>query len=153
MLDIAVAGEDAPIVTLVEALLQWHAAICAHPRTPGFEAHVHASLQYMRDSFEPFAAVGVSLNTPKLHRAKDVIAVVRTFGGARIASTDTYEMAHKALKKVFLRYALSPVILPAFLLRFRCFDFVFATHMSNSGVKNPTCFCALRLVSWCKSYA
>ncbi len=104
VLDLAVADEVAPITTLVDTLLRWHEALCAPPYAPEYFATLEEALPRLRAALEPFNAIGVSVNLPKLHRAKDFGAVVRAFGGARIVSTDAYEKAHKALKKVFLRY-------------------------------------------------
>lgn len=103
-MDLVVADEDPTVTALVSALMRWHAAVCAHPRSVGFHGRLQTCLEQLRHAMEPFVAVGVNLNTPKIHRAKDIADIVRIFGGARIVSTDTYEMAHKALKKVFLRY-------------------------------------------------
>lgn len=107
VLDIVVADQDAPIVAVAKALIRWHTAACADPIIPGFSERLQESLTQLRDSLTPFEAIGVSVNTPKIHRARDVATVVTNFGGARLASTDTYEMAHKALKKVFQRYVRS----------------------------------------------
>lgn len=103
VLDLALADQGAPIVPAARALTKWHAAVCADPREDGFHTNLQQCLEQLYGALQPFAGVGVSLNTPKIHRARDIGAVVRKFGGARITSTDTYEMAHKALKKVFLR--------------------------------------------------
>ena len=103
VLELVVVNEAPSVVTVVQRLQAWYAAVCAHPTTPEYFTTLQHALERLMEALEPFETVGVNLHTPKLHRAKDVATVVRNFGGAQIASTDTYEMAHKTLKKIFAR--------------------------------------------------
>ena len=104
--DIVVADQHPHIVSLVRALLQWHQLVCKHPRMPEDNDLLLAATRKFYQCLEPFVAVGVSINTPKVHRMFDIPNIIQTFGGSRIVSTDQFEMAHKALKSVYPRCGL-----------------------------------------------
>ena len=111
VLDVVVADQDPIIVNVVSALLQWVELISKRKPSPQDVVEIGAAVRHLRVTLEPFTAVGVSLNTPKMHRALDVLEVIRNYGAARFVSTDTYEMAHKALKRVVQRYVLCVLFL------------------------------------------
>ena len=112
VLDIAVADQDPVIVAVAMALLQWYDLVCVPRPSAADVARLSVALHTLREALDPFVAVGVSLNTPKMHRAKDVPQVMRTFGAAKFVSTDAYEMAHKTLKSVMRRYVLAFDLFP-----------------------------------------
>ena len=103
VLDIAVADEDAMIVALIQSLKAWCHALRTVPATGMGLAELREKYRQFTLQLAPVAAAGVSLNTPKLHRARHYDDVIRRFGGARHVTTDCFEMAHKALKAVLLR--------------------------------------------------
>ncbi|MFN0318525.1 MAG: hypothetical protein ACKVQA_26160 [Burkholderiales bacterium] len=111
VLDVAVADQAEPIRELVRTLLDWLKQINASRFVPSDEARIARSLRQLRRAMHPFHSVaGVSIATPKYHRAEDVFSVICQYGGARHVSTDTYEMAHKALKSVMRRCVLFDVL-------------------------------------------
>ena len=103
ILDIAVADQIPVIRDVVGALLAWHALISKRDFVARDAVHIARALRRLQQALEPFRTIGVSLNTPKMHRAKDIFDVVKKYGGTRHVSTDTYEMAHKTLKSVMRR--------------------------------------------------
>jgi len=105
VLDLAVADQDDTIRVLVEALLRWHKLICEHQRTPELDQETVTALADLRAAFVPFETAGISVATPKFHRARDMLQVIRDYGAVTYVSTDAYEMAHKSLKRVLLRCA------------------------------------------------
>lgn len=106
VLDICVADQHPVIVAAASALLAWVDLICQTTFDATFEVQIATALRALRQAMEPFVAVGVSLNTPKFHRARDVVNVIKAYGGAKFVSTDAYEMAHKDLKAVMPRCVL-----------------------------------------------
>ena len=104
ILDIAVADQEPVVRELVASLLAWLELICKQHFTLSDEKKISRALRRFWRALQPFKAIGISTNTPKLHRAADVFDVVKLYGGARHVSTDTYEMSHKALKSVMRRY-------------------------------------------------
>lgn len=110
VLDVAVADQDPVIREVVAALLAWLALICKTKFTLADEAPIAKALRRLRTAVQPFKTIGLSLDTPKMHRAEDVFRLVTQFGGTRHVSTDAYEMAHKTLKWVMRRYACAQFV-------------------------------------------
>lgn len=114
VLEIVLADQVPTIVASAQALTVWHQQISkpAYAHAADYDRLRTVTLD-MLTKLRPFAAVDISLKTPKLHRVLDYPEVIRAFGGARHVTTDMYEMAHKKLKAVLARYVVMDVLNPA----------------------------------------
>lgn len=110
VLDVAVADQDPVIREVVAALLGWLDLVGKTRFVLADEVPIAKALRRLQRALLPFAAIGVSVNTPKMHRADDMFRVITRFGGTRHVSTDAYEMAHKTLKCVMRRCDFSPFL-------------------------------------------
>ena len=103
VLDIALADQDPVVVRVVLALQNW-VALILHPQPSAeFAVLLQSRLGDLMSALEPFVAAGLSISTPKMHRARDVATVISLYGGARFVSTDVFEKAHRSLKAVMPR--------------------------------------------------
>lgn len=106
-MDIAVADQAPTIVRASLSLLAW-VNLILHPQpSADFAVLLRTQLSALMASLEPFSVAGLSLSTPKMHRARDVATVIKLYGGARFVSTDVFEKAHRSLKAIMPRCVIA----------------------------------------------
>ena len=103
VVDVAFVDQHETARNVINSLTAWYWHVRKCPFLPGD----YAILQRLRDNLyrdlQPFAGMGCSVGTPKVHCCLKIANTMRRYGAARHVSTDAYERAHKAHKAVYQR--------------------------------------------------
>ena len=103
VVDIAFADQHETSRNVINSLTAWYWHLRKCPFLPGD----YATLRRLRDNLyrdlQPFAGMGCSIGTPKVHGCMKMATTMRRYGAVRHVSTDAYERAHKAHKAVYQR--------------------------------------------------
>ena len=103
VVDIAFVDQHETARNVINSLTAWYWHVRKCPFLPGD----YAILTRLRDNLyrdmQPFAGMGCSIGTPKVHGCMKLATAMRRYGAIRHVTTDAYERAHKAHKAVYQR--------------------------------------------------
>lgn len=105
VVDIVFIDQHETARNVVNSLTAWYQCVRKCPFLPEDYAKLELLRNDLHRDMQPFAGMGCSIATPKVHGCMKIANTMREFGAARHVSTDAYERGHKAHKAVYDRYA------------------------------------------------